>query len=256
MIGIVPAVGAPAQALGIDIGGTGIKGAVVNLDSGRLESERHRIPTPKPATPQSVASVVGQLVDQFGWSGPVGIALPSVVRHGVVHSAANIDASWIDTDARALFAPVAGSHVTVLNDADAAGVAEMAHGAGRGVAGVVITLTFGTGIGSALFVDGRLVPNTELGHLEFRGESVERWAAASARKRDDLSWADWAERVNTFLGIVDGLFSPDLVILGGGASKKPDHWVPLLDQRHALAVAELANSAGIVGAAMAAVAGR
>lgn len=250
----MPAVGAAAQAFGIDIGGTGIKGAIVNLDSGQLESERHRIPTPKPATPQAVAEVVGQLVDHFAWSGPIGIALPSVVRHGVVHSAANIDPSWIETDAHALFKPVVGDHVTVLNDADAAGVAEMAHGAGRGVTGVVITLTFGTGIGSALFVDGRLVPNTELGHLEFQGDSVERWAAASARERDGLSWSDWAERVNTFLGIVDGLFSPDLVILGGGASKKPDRWVPLLKQRHELAVAELANSAGIVGAAMAAVA--
>lgn len=252
MIGIVPRVGTPSTGLGIDIGGTGMKAAIVDLASGQLVSERHRIPTPKPATPDAVAGVVAELVAHFAWTGPVGIALPSVVRHGVVRSAANIDPSWIDTNAVTLFGDLIGADVTVLNDADAAGIAEMSHGAGRGVEGVVLTLTFGTGIGSALFLDGCLVPNTEFGHLEFRGESIERWAAASARERDGLSWSQWAERVDVFLDTIDGLLSPDVVILGGGASKKPDRWVPCLHQRFRIEVAALANSAGIVGAAMAA----
>lgn len=246
------AVGEPAAGLGIDIGGTGMKAAIVDLSTGQLLSERHRIPTPRPATPAAVAEVVGSLIEQVSWTGPVGVALPSVVRHGVIHTAANIDDSWIGVDAVELLAPVIGDRVFVLNDADAAGIAEMAHGAGRGASGVVITLTFGTGIGSALFVDGHLVPNTELGHLEFRGDSIERWAAASARNREHLSWKEWAARVDTVLAVIDGLFSPDLVILGGGASKKPARWVPALNPRFTLAVAEFANSAGIVGAAMAA----
>jgi polyphosphate glucokinase len=245
-------VGEPAAGLGIDIGGTGMKAAIVDLSTGQLLSERHRIPTPRPATPAAVAEVVGSLIEQVSWTGPVGVALPSVVRHGVIHTAANIDDSWIGVDAVELLAPVIGDRVVVLIDADAAGIAEMAHGAGRGASGVVITLTFGTGIGSALFVDGHLVPNTELGHLEFRGDSIERWAAASARNREHLSWKEWAARVDTVLAVIDGLFSPDLVILGGGASKKPARWVPALNPRFTLAVAEFANSAGIVGAAMAA----
>jgi len=173
-----------------------------------------------------------------------------VVRNGVVHSAANIDDSWIDVDAQGLFASLLGCDVVVMNDADAAGVAEMSFGAGVGRNGVVMALTFGTGIGSALFVDGHLVPNTELGHLEFRGDSIEKWAAASARKRDDLSWRKWAARVSTFLQTIDALFSPDLLILGGGASKSADKWVPLLEARPEIVVADFANSAGIVGAAM------
>lgn len=246
----IPAAG--ALALGIDIGGTGMKAAPVRLDDGSLAADRHRIPTPKPATPTAVAAVVGELVEHFAWTGAVGVALPSVVRHGIVRSAANIDSTWIDTDAAHLFGEVLGRPVTVLNDADAAGIAETAHGAGRGRDGVVIMLTFGTGIGSAVFVDGRLVPNTELGHLEFRGDSIERWAAASARERDDLSWSAWATRVNDVLAAVERLFSPDLIILGGGVSKKAERWVPHLVAGCELAVAHSANSAGIVGAAMAA----
>jgi polyphosphate glucokinase len=240
-------------ALGIDIGGTGMKAAPVRVVDGELVAERHRIPTPQPATPSAVAAVVGELVAHFGWSGPVGVALPSVVRHGVVRSAANIDPSWIDTDAAGLFAEVLGRPVTVLNDADAAGLAEMAHGAGSGQRGVVVMLTFGTGIGSALFIDGHLVPNTELGHLEFRGDSIERWAAASARERDGLGWEEWADRVNDVLDVVGRLLSPDLIILGGGVSRTPERWVPHLVADCELAVAHSANSAGIVGAAMAAV---
>ncbi len=237
---------------GIDIGGSGMKAAPVDLsDAGKLAGDRFRISTPTPATPEAVAGVVVELVQHFGWEGPAGIALPSVVRNGVVHSAANIDDSWIDVDARALFSSVLGQDVIVMNDADAAGLAEMSFGAGVGRHGVVMALTFGTGIGSALFVDGHLVPNTELGHLEFKGESFERWAAASARKREDLSWKKWAARVSTYLQTIDALFSPDVVIVGGGASKSADKWVPLIEARPEILVAEFANSAGIVGAAMA-----
>lgn len=239
-------------ALGVDVGGTGMKAAPVRIADGTLVADRHRIPTPRPATPAAVAEVVGELVSHFGWTGPVGVALPSVVRHGIVRSAANIDPTWIDTDAAHLFGAVLDRPVTVLNDADAAGLAEMAHGAGRDRGGVVIMLTFGTGIGSALFVDGHLVPNTELGHLEFRGDSIERWAAASARERDDLGWSAWASRVNDVLAAVERLFSPDLIILGGGVSKKAERWVPHLVAGCEVAVAHSANSAGIVGAAMAA----
>jgi polyphosphate glucokinase len=237
---------------GIDIGGSGMKAAPVDLaDAGNLLADRYRISTPTPATPDAVAEVVVELVRHFDWAGPVGIALPSVVRSGVVHSAANIDDSWIDVDAKALFSSVLGHEVVVMNDADAAGVAEMSFGAGVGRDGVVMALTFGTGIGSALFVDGHLVPNTELGHLEFRGESFERWAAASAKKREDLSWKKWAARVSTYVQTIDALFSPDVLIVGGGASKSADKWVPLIDARPEIVVAEFANSAGIVGAAMA-----
>ena len=240
-----------AVGFGIDIGGTGMKAAPVDLaGSGRLLADRYRISTPSPATPDAVAGVVVELVRHFEWEGPVGIALPSVVRNGVVHSAANIDDSWIEVDAQGLFASLLGHDIVVMNDADAAGVAEMSFGAGVGRNGVVMALTFGTGIGSALFVDGHLVPNTELGHLEFRGASIEKWAAASARKREDLSWRKWAARVSTFLQTIDALFSPDLLILGGGASKSAEKWVPLLEARAEIVVADFANSAGIVGAAM------
>ena len=229
-----------------------MKAAPVDLsDAGKLLADRFRISTPTPATPDAVAEVVVELVQHFDWAGPVGIALPSVVRSGVVHSAANIDDSWIDVDAKALFSSALGHEVVVMNDADAAGVAEMSFGAGVGRDGVVMALTFGTGIGSALFVDGHLVPNTELGHLEFRGESFERWAAASAKKREELSWKKWAARVSTYVQTIDALFSPDVLIVGGGASKSADKWVPFIEARPEIVVAEFANSAGIVGAAMA-----
>ena len=228
-----------------------MKAAPVNLsESGQLVAERFRIPTPHPAKPEAVADVVVDLVRHFEWEGPIGIALPSVVRNGIVLSAANIDESWIDVDAETLFSSLMKHDVVVMNDADAAGVAEMSFGAGAGRRGVVITLTFGTGIGSALFVDGHLVPNSELGHLEFRGESFERWAAASARKREDLTWCKWARRVSRYLQTVDALFSPDVIIVGGGASKSAEKWVPLLEARPEIVVAEFANTAGIVGAAM------
>lgn len=235
---------------GVDIGGTGMKAAPVDLDTGELVADRFRIDTPKPSHPEAMAEVVGRLVDHFGWVGPVGVALPSIVRHGMVHSAANISDRWIGVDANAVFSAASGCEVSVLNDADAAGTAEMRFGAGRGRDGVVIVLTFGTGIGSGFFVDGRLAANSELGHLEIDGYDAEFRAAASARQRDDLSWKAWAKRVQRYLEHVVFLFSPDLVILGGGVSRNPHRWVPLLDVDTELVPAQFANNAGIVGAAL------
>jgi polyphosphate glucokinase len=197
-----------------------------------------------------MAPIVNELVQHFEWTGPIGAAMPTVVRHGVVHSAANIDESWIGIDVDALFTAATGCDVAVLNDADAAGVAEMTFGAGRGRDGVVIVLTFGTGIGSGMFVDGHLVPNTELGHIQIDGLGAESRAAASARKRDDLSWEQWAVRVNRYLVEIVKLFSPELIIVGGGASKRADNWIPLLDVDVEVVVASMANNAGIVGAAL------
>lgn len=244
-------------ALGIDIGGTGMKAAPVDVATGRLLGERFRIPTPQPSTPEAMATVVRDLDRHFaditGGSGPVGVAFPAVVRGGVVHSAANIDASWMGADAASAFSEAVGRPVVVVNDADAAGIAEMSFGAGRGRSGLVITLTLGTGIGSGMFMDGTLVPNTEFGHLEFRGDSVERYAAASAMEREDLAWEDWADRVGEFLEMVDRLFSPDMVILGGGVSREPERWFHRIDTRFETVIASMANHAGVVGAAMAAV---
>jgi polyphosphate glucokinase len=239
-----------AQAFGIDIGGSGMKAAPVDLDKGELTDERFRIPTPQPATPEAMADVVAQLVEHFGWNGPVGVAFPAVVRHGVMHSAANVDKSWIGTNADALFTKAAGMDVHVVNDADAAGLAEMRYGAGRDRRGVVIVLTFGTGIGSGLFIDGVLVPNTELGHLEIDGHDAETKAAASAREREDLSWKDWAERAERYLQTLVMLFSPDLIIVGGGVSKRADKWLPHVQVAAELVPAALENEAGIVGAAL------
>ncbi len=235
---------------GIDIGGSGMKAAPVDLRTGELDADRYRIDTPKPSTPEALAQVVKQLVDHHEWDGPVGVCMPSVVTHGIVKSAANIDESWIDVDADGLFTETVGQPVAVLNDADAAGVAEMHWGSGKDRAGVVICLTFGTGIGSGLFVDGQLVPNTELGHLELDGPDIEKRAAASARDRDDLSWEEWGDRVDEYLRHLVMLFSPELFILGGGASKKPDKWVHRLDPGCEIAIAEMANNAGIAGAAL------
>jgi polyphosphate glucokinase len=238
--------------MGIDVGGTGIKGAIVDLTSGDLLTERLRIPTPQPSTPDAVAATVAQIVAEAEWTGSVGCALPSVVTGGVVRSAANIDPAWVDTDGCAVIGDAVGAPITLLNDADAAGLAEMRFGAGRRRRGVVLLLTFGTGIGSALFVDGRLVPNTELGHLQMWGDSAEERAAASGRERNDLSWEEWVrEWVNPYLRYVEDLLWPDLIVVGGGISKKPQRWVPMLETRADLCVAELKNNAGIVGAALA-----
>jgi len=237
-------------AFGIDIGGSGMKAAPVDLETAELVAERHKILTPKPATPEAMADVVAQLVRHFDWSGPAGVTFPGVIRRGVAHSAANVDPAWIGTDADALFTAAAGCEVHVVNDADAAGLAEVRYGAGRDRAGVVLLLTFGTGIGSGLFVDGVLVPNTELGHLEVDGEDAERRAAASARDRENLSWKDWAERVQRYLETVVMLFSPELIIVGGGASRKADKWLPHVDVGCDVVPATMQNEAGIIGAAL------
>jgi polyphosphate glucokinase len=244
----------PAQAFGVDIGGSGIKGAVVDTATGRLVTERKRILTPQPATPDAVAGVVAQLLAGADWHGQVGATFPAVIQHGVAKSAANVDKSWIGTDVDACFTKAAGgdNEIIVLNDADAAGIAEARFGAARDVAGVVILLTFGTGIGSALLFDGVLVPNTELGHLELDGHDAEKRAAASVRDEEGLSYKRWAKRVSEYMAHVERLFTPDLFVVGGGVSKDSSKWVPLLELQTPVKPAELLNDAGIVGAAMAA----
>jgi len=237
--------------MGIDIGGTGIKGAPVDTDAGALLAERVRLLTPQPSEPQAVIAVVREVLGQFpDTDGPVGITFPGVVDGGIVRTAANVDKHWVDLDADALFTATLGRPVTMVNDADAAGAAEMRFGAGRGHRGTVLMLTFGTGIGSALFVDGRLLPNTELGHLELDGHEVEHRASAVARETHDLSWEKWAGRVQAYLRHVEMLFSPSLIIIGGGISKKPEKFFPYLKTRTDLVPAKLHNDAGIVGAAM------
>ena len=241
------------QALGVDIGGTGIKAAPVDVAAGELLAERTKIDTPRPATPDAVAGVVAQLVKSFDWSGPVGITFPGVVMAGTTRSAANLDPGWIGLDTRALLAKATGLEVSVINDADAAGIAEMTFGAGKGEAGTVVMLTFGTGIGSALFIDGVLVPNTEFGHIEIRGKDAEKRAAEIVREEQDLSWEKWAGRVDEYLKHMEAMLSPDLFIIGGGISKRAEKFVPLLTGIRARIVpAALFNDAGIVGAAMAA----
>ena len=238
------------RAIGVDIGGTGIKGAVVDMQAGAMATERVRILTPKPATPDRVVDVVVELLDQIGEPGPVGVTMPSVVVDGVIHTAANIDQEWLGVDADALFQNATGRPVGVVNDADAAGIAEVRFGAGRDHKGVVVLITLGTGIGSAVFVDGVLVPNTELGHLPLHGADAEDWAAESIREEDDLSWKTWAHRVEKYLSLVDRLLWPQLIILGGGVSKKSDKFLPHIKLRTEVVPAQLHNDAGIVGAAL------
>ena len=243
------------RGFGIDIGGSGIKGGLVDLESGRLDGERLRIDTPQPSTPDAVADVVAEIVESFGWQGPVGVTLPCVVKHGVALTAANVDRGWVGTDAAALFAKRLGraaGDVVVLNDADAAGMAEMRFGAGAGHDGLVVLLTFGTGIGSALFLNGKLVPNTEFGHLEVDGHDAEKRAAASVKDDKGLSWEEWTPRVSRYIQVLENLIWPDLIIAGGGVSKKAEKWLPLLDVRTEVVAAALKNDAGIVGAAAAA----
>lgn len=240
------------EVLGIDIGGSGIKGALVDMKKGKLATERHRIPTPQPAKPVPVAEVVGEIARHFKWNGPIGCTFPAIVRDGVTYSAANVHKDWIGANARKLFQKETGCPVVVLNDADAAGVAEMAFGAGKDKQGVVMMLTLGTGIGSAIFIDGTLVPNTELGHLEVRGKDAEHRAADSIRKKEDLSWKQWANRLDEVLAVYEALFSPELLIVGGGVSKRADKFIPRLTIDTPIVPAQLLNEAGIVGAAMAA----
>lgn len=236
--------------VGVDVGGTGIKGAPVDLGTGDLVRERVRLLTPSPATPAAVADVAAKVLDECGVDGPIGLTLPAVVTDGVVRTAANIDESWIGTDAAKLFREATGRAVGVVNDADAAGLAEVRFGAGAGRSGVIILVTLGTGIGSGLFIDGVLVPNSELGHLHLHHGDAEDWAADSVRERDDLSWKQYAGRLEQYLQMIHRLFWPKLIIIGGGVSKKAEKFLPLIDIDTEVVAAALENDAGIVGAAM------
>lgn len=238
-------------ACGIDVGGSGIKGALVDLETGTFIGERVRIPTPQPSTPDAVAEVCRQIVDELevGADVPAGITFPAPIVHGTALFIANLDQSWAGTDVDALMRTHLGRPCYALNDADAAGLAEVAYGAAKDVAGTVIVTTLGTGIGSALIVDGTLVPNTELGHLEIDGHDAESRASAAVRAREDLGWKKWAKRLQRYYSQVEMLFSPDLFVVGGGVSKKHEKFLPLLDLRTPIVPAALLNTAGIVGAA-------
>jgi polyphosphate glucokinase len=238
--------------LGIDIGGSGIKGAPVDLATGQFVRDRLRLDTPQPSTPDAVIDIVAQIAATFATDtgdSPIGVTVPGVVTNGIVRTAANIDAAWIGTDAQKMLTDRLGRPVTLVNDADAAGVAELRFGAARNTGGLVLVTTLGTGIGSALLYDGVLIPNSELGHLEIDGHDAEHRAAASVREEKDLSWQDWAERLQRYYSHVEDLLWPDLIVVGGGVSKKGDKFLPLLHLRAPIVAAQLENRAGIVGAA-------
>jgi polyphosphate glucokinase len=238
------------QGFGIDIGGSGIKGAPVDLAKGTLLSERFRIPTPQPSTPDAVAAVVTQIVEHFGWDGPFGCTFPAVVQRGTIRTAANVDKSWIGTDLEKLLEAATGHPVRGVNDADAAGFAEVRHGAAKDREGIVVLTTLGTGIGTAVINDGHLLPNTELGHLEVGGHDAETRASDAARDRDGLSWEKWAKRLRKYYRHLEDLLWPDLFVVGGGVSKHAENFLPLLDIRTEIIPAALRNEAGIVGAAL------
>ncbi len=240
------------KILGIDVGGSGIKGAPVDTKTGKLLDDRFRIPTPEPSNPEKVAKTIKQVVKHFKWKGAVGVGFPTVVQDGVVKTAANIDKSWINTDAKKLFSEVTGLPVWVTNDADAAGLAEVKLGAGAGFKGAVVVLTIGTGIGTSLFYKGRLYPNTEFGHVEFKGMDAEIYTSDAARKKEDLDWETWGVRLNEYLSHIEFLTWPELIILGGGASKKLDLFQNQLKLKAKVVPARFLNEAGIIGAAMAA----
>jgi polyphosphate glucokinase len=239
------------EVLGIDVGGSGIKGAPVDTRTGKLLAERFRIKTPKNAEPRPVAEVVDKIARSFNWKGPIGIGFPAPIKSGVAMMAANISPEWVGLNADDLFTKVTGCDCTLVNDADAAGLAEMGFGVGRGQAGTVILLTLGTGIGSAIFHRGNLLPNTEFGHLDMRGRDAEHRASDAARQREDLSWKKYARRLNRYLQEMEKLFWPDLFIVGGGISKQSEKFLPLLTVETPIVPAELLNDAGIVGAALA-----
>lgn len=238
--------------LGIDIGGSGIKGATVNIETGEMLTPRQRIPTPQPPRPETIAEVVAQVTKLFSWNGPIGCGFPAVIRNGVAYTAANVSKKWIGTDAASLFSAATGCPVCVVNDADAAGLAEMTFGAGRGRMGVVLIVTVGTGLGTALFTDGHLVPNTELGHIELGGQEAEAYASDAARKREKLTWKKWGKRFNLYLNMLEKLLWPDLIILGGGTSKEFEAFRPEIHVQAEIVPAQMLNEAGIIGAALAA----
>ena len=241
-----------ALPLGIDVGGSGVKGAPVDLDAGEFAEKRLRIDTPQPATPEAVGEVIAQIVDHFDaveGGSPIGITIPGVVTKGTVRSAANIDKSWIDFEAEKMLESRLGHDILLVNDADAAGVGELHFGAAKGQRGLVIVTTLGTGIGTALINEGELVPNSELGHLELDGHDAESRAASSVKDREGISYAEWAERLQRYYSHLENLLWPDLFVVGGGVSKDSDQFLPLLDLRTPIVPAKLRNKAGIIGAA-------
>lgn len=237
------------QILGIDVGASGIKGAIVNVETGELVTERFRVPTPFPSKPKAVAKAIVDVTNHFEWKGFIGVGFPSVVQNGLAKTAANIDKKWIGTDVEKLLSAATGCPVYVRNDADVAGIAELQFGAGKNNKGTVILITIGSGLGSAIFINGILMPNSELGHLKFKGMIAEHYAADSIRKKLELSWNDWGKRFNEYLQHLNFLFSPDLIILGGGSSKKFDRYKDLIKVDCHVTPAELLNNAGIIGAA-------
>ena len=240
------------RGFGIDVGGSGIKGGIVDLDTGQLVGDRIKLLTPQPATPPAIAKTIAEVVNGFGWTGPLGVTYPGVVTHGVVQTAANVDKAWIGANARDIISSeLNGQDVTVLNDADAAGLAEERYGAGKDNSGLIILLTFGTGIGSAVIHNGTLIPNTEFGHVDVGGKEAEHRAASSVKERNDWSYKKWTKQVTKVLIAIENVMWPDLFIAGGGISRKADKWVPLLENRTPVVPAALQNTAGIVGAAMA-----
>lgn len=240
------------EILGIDVGGSGIKGAPVDTETGQLRAERIRWKTPEGAEPGPVAETVARIVQAFHWHGPVGVGFPAPIKQGVVKMAANISSAWVGLNAEELLVSAAGCPVTLINDADAAGLAEITFGAGRGVRGVVIMVTLGTGIGTAIFTDGKLLPNAEFGHLKIRGKDAETRASDAARQREELSWKKYAKRLNRYFREMERLFWPDLFIVGGGISKHHEKYLPLLEVKTPIVPAQFLNEAGIVGAALAA----
>ena len=239
------------KVLGIDIGGSAFKGAPVDTKTGRLLAERHRVEIKSPCSLKEGVAAAREITRHFNWKGPVGLGFPGIIEDGRIGAVGNLGDVWVGQNGATLFRRATGCPVRLINDADAAGLAEMQFGAGRGKQGTVILLTFGTGIGSALFHDGRLVPNAELGHIPWRGKPFERYAAASVRKRARLDWPEWAERVNVYLATIERLFSPRLIILGGGVSKKADKFLPFIRTHAKVVPARHQNDAGIVGAALA-----
>jgi len=238
------------EILGIDIGGSGVKGAIVDTKKGKLLTERYRIPTPQPATPEAVADVIKKITEHFKWKGSIGAGFPGVIQQGIARTAANVDNSWIDKDLNKLFSEVTGCKVHVVNDADAAGMAEMKFGAGKGHKGTLMLITVGTGLGTVLFINGKLVPNLEMGHILLHGADAELYATDAARKRDKLDWDTWAGRFNEYLLRIEELLWPDKIVIGGGASKKGDKFFHHLTTKAKVVPAKLMNEAGIVGAAM------
>ncbi len=238
------------KILGIDIGGSGIKGAPVNTETGKLIELRHRIPTPEPASPESIALVIKDLVQHFNWKGPIGCGFPAVIQNGIVKTATNIDKSWIGTNARELFSKATGLPTYVVNDADAAGMAEIKFGAGKNFKGTILLVTVGTGIGSVVFTKGKLLPNSELGHINLNGQDAELYTSDAVRKDEGLDWIVWAKRFDEYLLEMEKLLWPELIIIGGGVSKKKKKFFEYLTVKAKVVPAKLLNEAGLVGAAL------